>query len=191
MGLENRDPRTAVLSVYAVPLPDGALLARHAGGGAYTDCYRTEMARTVSLADFIAAFYTTWLFRLERRILSIALDRPSTDAEAGELARGKREAFAARTVEAREADQILLCDLHGRTRSWLQVRPAEDSVTPATTLLFGSAVLPRPAGDADKPSLGFVYEALLPFHRVYSRALLGAARTALGRGRHAGPGLPM
>ena len=71
----------------------------------------------------MTAFYTTWLFRLERWILRLAVARPSTDEEAHQLARGEREAFAAWSVEARAPDQLLMCDFTGRTRSWLMVVP--------------------------------------------------------------------
>jgi hypothetical protein len=161
--------------VRACALPDDALLARYAGTGAYTDCYATDLARPVAQADYVEAFYVGRLFRLERWLLARFLHRPSTDAEAKALATGARDTFAAWHVEDRRADQLLLCDLAGRTRSWLMVAPHGAG----TRLYFGSAVVPR-AGRTG--GLGFAFHALAGFHTLYSRALLSAARSRLARG---------
>ena len=37
-------------------LPAGALLNRYSGSGAFADCYVTEVAKTVSHAEFVEAF---------------------------------------------------------------------------------------------------------------------------------------
>ena len=158
------------------PLPDHALLARYAGNGGYTDCYATDLPGAYSHAEFVAAFYTTWLFKLERAILEWLVARPSTDDEAAELARGGRQAFAAWTVEASAPNQLLLRDYLGNTRSWLMVEPRHDGGV--TRLYFGSAIVPRATRDG-RPRLGFSFRALLGFHRRYSRALLAAARARL------------
>lgn len=167
-------------SVQPCALPDGALLARYAAAGAYTDCYRTELDAGVTQADYVAAFYTGTLFKLERWLLGVAVGRPSTDAQALQLARGEREDFAAWHVEARSADQLLLCDLAGRTRSWLMC-----ATTPGapTRLYFGSAVVPARSGADGRPRLGLAFSALLGLHKLYSVALLAAARTRLARTR--------
>ena len=39
-------------------LPAEALLARYAGAGGYADCYTAQIARPVSHAEFVEAFYT-------------------------------------------------------------------------------------------------------------------------------------
>lgn len=161
-------------------LPENALLLQYFEDGTYTDCYRADMDGRVSQVEFVAAFYSTWLFKLERWILGWAVKRPSTDAEALELAQGRRDRFAAWDVERRTEDQLLLCDLHGRTRSWLMTSPdAGDG--PGTRLYFGSAVVPRFHADTGKSSLGFTYRALLGFHKLYSRCLLHAACSKLLR----------
>ena len=54
------------------------------------DCYATEVVGSVSHADFVEAFYTTAVFKLERLILRV-ISRRSTDVEAGQLARGDLE----------------------------------------------------------------------------------------------------
>ncbi len=60
-------------AVEACSLPGRALLARYASAGGYTDCYRAEVAGSVSLAAFVTSFYTGGLFRIERFVLSALL----------------------------------------------------------------------------------------------------------------------
>ena len=158
------------------PLPEHALLARYAGNGSYTDCYATDLPGSISHAEFVAAFYTTWLFKLERAILRWLVAKPSTDDEAAELAQGGRHSFAAWTVEASAPNQLLMCDFLGNTRSWFMVEPRHGGGV--TRLYFGSAVVARDANHGP-PRLGFSFRALLGFHRRYSRALLAAARARL------------
>lgn len=165
-------------SIEPRPLPAHALLARYAGGSNYIDGFSTALARPVTLGAFIEAFYTSWLFKLERAVLAGLLACPSTDAEAAELAAGKRERFAAWTVEARTDTQILLCDLRGRTRSWLMV---ESGAAPGTRLYFGSAIVSANPGRSGRAAPGTGFRALLGFHRLYSRALLHAAAHRLER----------
>lgn len=150
------------------PLPPDALLNAHRLRGAFTDCYATSVEGAVSLDAFVFAFYTTPLFKLERWLLARVLGLTSSDAQALQLARAEVERFSAWTVEARSAGQILLAA--GSTRSWLSVELLPGQL-PATTLRFGSAVLPTQPGG----KLGWVFQALLGFHRVYSRLLLAAA----------------
>jgi hypothetical protein len=157
-------------------LPPHALSARYLRERAYVDCYTTTIARAVSHAEFVAAFYTTWLFKLERFVLARFVDKPSTDIEAHALARGERRTFAAWTVEDRAADQLLMCDFLGQTRSWLMVEPQ----SPSTRLYFGSVVVAR-----DRPGARgarYPHRLLLGFHQLYSRALLAAARRRLSTG---------
>jgi hypothetical protein len=145
-------------------LPDDALLQAYARTGAYTDCYFTRLPAPVPFADYVTAFYTSWLFKLERIILRIAVSRPSTDADARQLAVGNVDTFAACSVEAHTGNQLLMCDFQGRTRSWFMVS--------GTRLLFGSAVVPVTVTESR-------FRWLLGLHRLYSRALLRAARSRL------------
>jgi hypothetical protein len=155
------------------PLPDASLLSRYRlQQGAYTDCYCTEIACSVSQAEFVEAFYTTWVFKLERTILKWAVARPSTDAQAALLAQGGLDAFSAWIVEDRRSDQLLLCDMHGSTRSWLMTAPAESG--DGTRLYFGSAVVPA-KGSKSGADIGTGFRLLLGFHKMYSRILLKAA----------------
>jgi len=160
--------------VSACDVPSGALLARYLiRPGCYVDCFETTVTRQVSLAQFIAAFYTTRLFRLEWLVLALNLRRRIADAEVAALAQGA-ESFAAWRVKDRRRNEILLSDQTGRTRSFLAVQDAEDG---NTRLLFGSAVVPAKATGTD---LGTLFRLLLPVHRVYSSALLAAARRNIG-----------
>ncbi len=166
------------------PLPTQALLTKYANSGAYTDCFVTEIARTLSHAEFVEAFYTGGLFKAERFLLRVFISKPSTDLQARRLASAELNEFAAWRVEARAVDQLLMCAIDGRTRSWLMVSAAE--VPGRTRLYFGSALLPKPTPvnlpDARSHlSLGFVFKALLVFHNGYSRALLSAAANRLAR----------
>jgi hypothetical protein len=164
----------------ACTLPAGALLATYADKG-FVDCYIAEVARVVSHAEYVEAFYTGGVFKLERWLLKVFLAKPSTDEEARLLAAGKLGEFSAWRVEAKAADQLLMCDIRGSTRSWLMTVREHDGA--ATCLYFGSAVVAARHAANGKPSLGFAFKALLGFHKLYSRLLLNAACARLHYGR--------
>ena len=158
-------------------LPDDALLGVYARSeGCYTDCYAVGVSGEIDLVRYVSAFYTTPLFKLERAILKYAVSRPSTDDEARKIAAGATDRFAAWTMEQRSDDQLLMCDMAGRTRSWFMVEPDGD----ITQLYFGSAVVSVTNGKTGRKELGFVFLALLGFHKLYSRALLASAASRLG-----------
>jgi hypothetical protein len=166
-------------AVHPHELPADALLATLRAEGAYTDCYAVEVPGVVTLAEFVTAFYTTPLFRLERWILAVAVRRPSTDAEAASVARGERANFAAWSIGGRTNDQLLMRDFAGRTCSWFKVEALGDTAGSGTRLLFGSAVIPKPDPRTGESRMGAPFSLLLPFHRLYSVLLLGAARKRL------------
>jgi hypothetical protein len=170
-----------MFSIHVCALPEQALLTKYARGGAYTDCYAAYIARPVSHAEYVEAFYTSGLFKLERLLLGWFASKPSTDAQAKQLASGVVGKFAAWRVEERSADQLLMCDFTRRTRSWLMVVPFGSGGAVFTRLYFGSAVVPTLDKESGKPRLGFTFTALLSFHKLYSRALLYAARLRLAR----------
>ena len=151
--------------------PPGALIGGYGSPAGYTDCFVAAFPGHVTQAAFVEAFYTTALFKLERLVLAVLVSRPSTDLEARRLAAGETERFAAWTVEAREVDQILLCDFMGSTRSWLMTVADGASPTAATKLYFGSAIVPRKGAGG----LGAGFRAMVPLHRLYARALLRSA----------------
>ena len=168
-------------AIHRCEVPQGALLHKYQHGGAYADCYVTALPRRVSHAEFVEAFYTTALFKVERRLLSWFVAKPSTDVEAGQLAAGTLDSFAAWSVEARSVDQLLLSDFQGRTRSWLMAASAEGNASGGTRLYFGSAVVPVVRKGVETGTLDFGVRLLLGFHKLYSRALLFAAKSRLSR----------
>jgi hypothetical protein len=168
-----------VMSIRPCPLPDCALLDAYRANGAYTDCYAADVAGSITHEQFVTAFYTTLLFKLERQILRWTVSRPSTDAQAGQLAAGSIDEFSAWRVEARCTDQLLMSDLYARTRSWLMVTSVATSNEPATRLYFGSAVVPSRNRATGQTEMGLAFRALLGFHKIYSVLLLRAAMIRL------------
>lgn len=154
------------------PVPPDSLLGRLAQSrGAFADAYALQLPRGVPLAEFVEAFYTTRLFKLERALIRL-LGKPSSDTMARAVARGEGERIAVWTVEARTPDELLMHEDSGATRSWFRAEAQPDG---GTRLWFGSAVVPRRRGPGGEPRFSAVFHALLGFHRWYSRALLAAA----------------
>ncbi|HEX7718658.1 MAG TPA: hypothetical protein VF389_02530, partial [Woeseiaceae bacterium] len=91
------------------------------------------------------------------------------------------DSFAAWQVEKRVENQLLLTDYMGNTRSWLMVAPVSSDGAGGTRLYFGSAVVPEVNAKTGERSLGFLFRALLGFHRIYSVVLLYSARARLRR----------
>src|SRR5271170_2875889 len=105
-----------MLSVTQVAVPDDALLRTYRGGARPErwresgDCFSTLVDRVVSLAEFVFAFYTSPVFRIERVTLSILAGAPSKEADARRLAEGSASSFAIWRVGERTATQLLMCD---------------------------------------------------------------------------------
>lgn len=167
-----------MFSVQKCAVPVDIFLYTCSLNGAYADCYSTELPATIPFNKYIFAFYTSPLFKIERWILARTVSKPSTDKQARELADCQRDAFAAWTVENRNDHEILMCDYLGRTKSWLAVLPMDGA---GTRLFFGSAVVSRRNSTNGKSSLGFVFQMLLGFHRMYSLLLLYSAKRKLKR----------
>ena len=152
----------------ACAVPRDALLSAYVGrAGTYVDCFEVMLPGEAKLNDFVLAFYTTWLFRIERAVLTIGVRRWISDRDVRALADGTAQEFAVWEVESRAECQLLLRDHSGRTRSYLAVASKDGGVT---RLLFGSAVVSSPGGD-----MGPMLRALLPLHRLYAKALLRLA----------------
>ncbi len=168
-----------MLSINSCQLPADALLKRYVLTGNYTDCYQTEVSGRITHANFVNAFYTSWLFKLERMILALTVSRASTDVQVTQLASAEINEFAAWQVEDRADDQLLLCDYTGRTRSWLMVAVEETETKMTTLLRFGSAVTSIPVLTFGNfmPWLGFTL--LIRFHKIYSVLLLLSAKRKL------------
>ena len=165
------------------PAPETALHARYARNGGHADCFVTEISRQVTHAEFVEAFYTTWLFKLERFVLTCLVLKPSTDAEARALARGERDRFAAWFLEARAPDELLVHDYQNKTRSWLKVE-ALPGTPPRTRLYFGTGIRAVRDGSG-APRLSAFFKLLMGFHLLYARSLLSAARSRLERSSRA------
>ncbi len=165
-------------------LPQEALLSKYTREGAYTDCYFVDLPRSISQAEYVEAFYTTAVFKVERLILASLVSKTSTDLQAKQLASGEVKTFAAWSVEGRSGNQLLLCDYLGRTRSWLMSVANENGKSNSTRLYFGSAVVPDAEPASGRATFGLAFHALLGFHKLYSRALLHSALSKLVRSKH-------
>jgi hypothetical protein len=170
-----------MFSITHEPVPDDALLRTFRGGthperwGGYADCYAVGVDRSVSLAEFVFAFYTAPLFRIERGLLQLLINAPSSRSDARAVADGTADKFAAWYVGQRTATQLLMCDRYERTRSWFRVVPRGGG---GTDLQFGSAVAAR-RGLSEIPQRPAAFKVLLSFHVLYSQALLRAAKANL------------
>ncbi len=165
-----------MFSIEKCPVPVNIMLDKYSLTGAYTDSYSTEIPMRIPFPEFIFAFYTTPLFKLERFILKWTVSKPSTDIEARQLADSASNEFAAWHVEARSENEILMCDFLRRTRSWLMVIPVDEA---RTQLYFGSAISSREDSKTRKLSLGLGFRALLGFHKIYSILLLYFAKSRI------------
>ncbi len=160
-------------------LPD-SLLASYFENG-FADSYRTELSGHISLEEFVFGFYTTKLFKLERFILAWTVLKPSNDMQAKELTENKTNKFAAWTVENRRENELLMCDMLERTRSWFMVNQIGTKENPRTQLYFGTGIAPTTKGKTGKSSIGLFFITLLPFHKIYSVLLLYTAKTRIAQ----------
>lgn len=152
----------------ASPVPEDALHICFRDEGGYIDCYRAEIDSSVSLEQFVEAFYTCPLFKVERFILKWLVSKPSSDAEAGRLARGEIDHFAAWTRQASTENQLLMRDYQGMTLSWFKVGDSR--------VYFGTAIVANKSRSDGQPSqIPLMFRATLWFHKIYSRALLWSA----------------
>lgn len=166
--------------VIASELPNDTLSALYQKQGAFVDCYYIDIAIDISLAEYIQAFYTTSIFKLERSLLSLATLKCTRDDKAVELSLGRSDNYSIWTVEGRESNQIMLRDFTGNTRSWLMVEKSSGSEI-STRLYFGSVVVPKDKAKNGQASFGVLFHLFGKFHQVYSRALLKAAYRKLLR----------
>ena len=148
--------------------------------GFFADCYAVEVDGAVSFAEYIAAFYSTRIFKAERLILRVVAAARSSDDDARQLGLGKADRFAIWRV-AERLDTQLLMETKGRTRSWFMIEDLGHKGAPKTRLYFGSIVAPIKDAAAGTPKMGRLFSALLGVHTLYSKALLRAARKRLLR----------
>ena len=165
-------------SIERTPLPEQSRLEdNHKQPGTkiphiHADCFSLAVRKTVLIEGFVEAFYTSWIFKIERKILALVVGKPSTDTQAIELSVGQRNQFSAWNLEYRDENQLVLADFMGKTKSWLMVQNTDET---STTLFFGSAVMPRLKKDGSLERQSLVFSVLGAFHLIYSRALLWAA----------------
>lgn len=168
-------------AVQPCEVPASSLLRSYKDSASYADCYVVAVTGSITQEEFVYAFYTSPLFKVERAILKYLASRPATDADARQLAVGKAAKFSAWRIEGQTVSELLLADFTGRTRSWLMATAASGSATaPRTYLYLGSAVVPKKTQGSGKPAMGWLFHALLGFHRLYSRMLLLAASRRVG-----------
>lgn len=171
-------------SITREPVPNDALLMTYRGAvhaerwGSYADCFSVKVDRSATLGEFVFAFYTSPLFRIERFLLRALLNAPSSLADARTVADGTADKFAIWYVGQRTATQLLMCDHYEQTRSWFRVEALDGG---GTCLRFGSAVAARRNPKSGALTRGPGFSMLLGFHIAYSRALLHAARMRLQR----------
>jgi hypothetical protein len=169
------------------PVPDWSLLKTYRGGkhpdtwGTYHDCFALPIDRVVTLPEFVYAFYTTAVFKLERLIIAYAVKLPSTDEQALQFARGSRARFSAWTLAEVSGNQLLASDFQDRTRSWFAVTPLQVGEHAGTVLRFGSGIASKYQDGQDTGQLTRGFKMLGRFHVLYSRVLLLAARQRLRR----------
>jgi hypothetical protein len=164
------------MQIVPAELPAQALLLAHTAPADYRDCFAVDIPVRVDLPTLVGAFYTTWLFKLERVLLGLA-GHPSSDEQAYALARSQTEAFAFWKLTARQHDQLVLWDRSGATCSLLMAAPQPGG----TRLYFGSGVRARARQADGSTKMPPGYRALLGLHVLYSRALLAAAARKLLR----------
>jgi hypothetical protein len=166
-------------------VPKDALLKTYRGGarpehwGQHGDCFSVTVDRPVNLADFVFAFYTSRVFRVERLILRLLAGAPSTDAQARAVAEGSGTSFAVWRVGERTATQLLMCDRYEKTRSWFRVSPLDGG---RSLLQFGSAVAARRDRRTGVVAMSGGFRLLMGFHMLYSRILLNAAKRGVMKG---------
>ncbi len=160
--------------VLSKELPAIALSKDYEAKGSYVDCFYLDVPAKITFEEYVEAFYTTPLFKLERKILALVVRKPSTDEQAKALAKGERTQFSSWNEEARGENQILMSDFMNKTRSWLMVEDLSEANQPKTRLYFGSVVVP-PQTKEGPGSFGFLFRATTGLHVFYSKALLKAA----------------
>ncbi len=173
-----------MFSIKPCPLPDNALLNIYNKNGMYSDCYTTVIPNAVTHSQYVQAFYTTPVFKLERAILNWVVSKPSSDAQVAQLVEGETNTFSAWNVENRCDDQLLMSDYQKRTRSWFMIKHEKSEAgSIQTRLYFGSAVVPRKNSKTGNSSMGLIFHALSWFHKMYSVVLLLSAKFRLLRNR--------
>jgi hypothetical protein len=175
-----------MFSITQESAPVDSLLKTFRGGarperwGHQGDCFSITVSRPVSLAEFVRAFYSSPVFRIERLLLRLLAGSPSSDVQVRAVAEGAGDSLAVWRVGARTETQLLMCDRFERTRSWFRVIPQGPN---ETRLQYGSAVASRRHPETGALVMGDGFRLLMRFHVLYSQILLNAAKRRLQRTR--------
>lgn len=170
-----------MFSVKIGTIPENGLLNSYdRQPGCYIDCFTVEIARTVTLFEYISVFFNTPVFRLERLLLGLFASKPSDEKALKDLASGIGTTFAGWKVESRNKDQLLMSVGSGPIRTWLMIE-SNLAKPDVTRLYFGSGLVPVEQDSLGKPSIGLIYRLTLGFHKFYSRLLLWLAAKGLQR----------
>ena len=158
--------------------------------GAYIDCFCFMMPCVISFEEFVTAFYTSRLFKIERVILSIVVRKPSDDRQAIAIAQGRQKYFSAWSERARSPNELLMCDFQNQTCSFFKVvevpcsKSRESSENhykdfstnaPSSVLYFGTVLVPHKHSNGKLKEKPLFIRWLMPFHRLYSKALMRSA----------------
>lgn len=157
--------------VFARTLPTDSIALHYQEAGSYVDSFSIDVNDSITFEQFVNAFYTSRVFKLERVILAIAVRKPSTDQQARLLAAGEIHEFSAWDEEARTANQLIMRDYQSITRSWLMTEATQDG----SRLYFGSIIVPRDKGEDRQGVLSPFFRLTLGAHLFYSRVLLRSA----------------
>jgi hypothetical protein len=174
--------KLSMFSVGRDAVAEDSLLRTYQGGtwperwGRYGDCFSLIAERRVSLTDFVFAFYTSPVFRIERFLLGAFAGAASSDSQARAVADGSAASFALWYVGERTATQLLMCDRYERTRSWFRVVALDRG---RTLLQFGSAVAATGDDRTGDEKIGGTFRWLVGFHVLYSQVLLHAAKVGM------------
>ncbi len=167
------------MSVMVGRIPEAAFLKTYEyKAGCYVDCYYLDVPESVSLPDYVYAFFTSPVFRIERAMLRLFASSQSSDCDVKELATNKGDRLAGWRAMARDDTQMILAVGEGPIRTWFMCGKPEAAFE-GTRLYFGSAVLPTKQSDTGKPEMGRMFRYLLGFHKIYSRVLLRSAKRKL------------
>ena len=157
------------MSIQMGEIPAQGLLGRYnLVEHAYTDCFKTQIDQSVSFEKYAHAFFTSPVFKLERVLIALTTGKKTTEKSVDDLISGQSNDFAVWQVEDRTDNQILMKVGDGQIRTWLMSEQDEGH----TNMYFGSAILPR----NEKGDKGFLFHALLGFHKLYARTLLWLAK---------------
>lgn len=168
--LSKSGPGKDTLLAQAVEVPES-------GFKGSADCFRLDVPGHVPIERFAHAFFTSWLFKLERLVLPVA----TTDDLAKDFAYSRVNEFAIWTAKERTDSELLAvwAEQHSPASgaTWMRVvHGKDDEGKPKTCLEFGSAIAP-----GDMPYQKAVMAVAVPLHLAYSGLLLGAAAGNIDR----------